>query len=71
MVIRVFCTKETKCNLLEKEGLKPSFFYILHETDSGTIITNCISWENFDSLLIVSRNVLYLIMLHILVRFAV
>ena len=50
MVIRVFCTKETKCNLLEKEGLKPSFFYILHETDSGTIITNCISWENFDSL---------------------
>ncbi len=28
MVIRVFCTKETKYNLLEKEGFKPSFFYI-------------------------------------------
>ncbi|QII12661.1 hypothetical protein KsCSTR_32820 [Candidatus Kuenenia stuttgartiensis] len=68
MLIRVFCTRETKYNLLEKEGFKPSFLYF-HKTDSDTITINSVSFGNFDSL-IVSRNVLYLIMPHILVRFA-
>ena len=27
MVISVFCTEETKYNLLEKEGFKPLFFF--------------------------------------------